>query len=211
MSNNKNFLTYRRKGKVSRVLKIILLIIFTFALFAIITIPLMIFLTSYFFYIFIPLCVILFDIVAIVEKKVLKEPPKLISNKKLLLSWIPFFCLSLIFVVLAKLLETASSFPIEKIPPLLESLTLFSNSILLALENKRNIDQKSFRSWTIDSAVYVSLTIPFLIVAILLFFGSKGISPRIEDFSFEVALTGFLLLTLMDRRKYFLCNDNLKS
>lgn len=193
-----------------RFLKITLFIIFTLVLFAIASILLFIFLPFYSF-LFFSLIIVLFDIVAIVEKRFLKEPPKLSLNKKLLLSWIPFFSLPLTFVILAKLLHTTFSFPIEKTSSLLQSLTLFSNSVLLVLENKRIIDQKLFRSWIIDSAVYGSLTIPSLIVAILLFSGFKGISPRIEDFSFEIAFTGFLLLVLIDRRKYFLCNNKLES
>lgn len=194
------------KIKIPRFLKIILLIILTLALFVIALILLLTFLPSYSF-LFFPSAIIVFDIVAIVENRILKESPQFVPKKKLLLSWISIISLSFILIALAKFLEIIFFFPIEKISPLFESLTLLSNSVLLVIENKSAVGKKSYRSWVVDSAVYGFLTIPFLIVSVLNFISFKSISPKIEDFSSELAFVGFFLLILIDRRKYFLCND----
>jgi hypothetical protein len=197
--------------KVSRVLKIIFLTILTIVLVATALMPSMIIFSQYFSYTFFLLLIIMFDISAIVEKRILKEPPELFSTKNLPLSWIPFFSLIFVFAIFAKLSEM-TSLPVEVISPLLESFALFSGSVLVAIQNRSSaIAQKSIRLWVIGSVVYVSLTIPYLIIAILSLFGFKYMSPRIEDFSFEVAFTGFLLLILIERRHYFLSSNKLES
>lgn len=199
----KNPLEHKRK--TTKGLKIILFAILTLALFVITLILLLTFLPSYSF-LFFPSAIIMFDIVEIVEKWILKESLQFVPKKKLLLSWVSIISLSFILIALAKLLEIAF-FPIEKISTLFESLTLLSNSVLLIIENRRAIDQKSIRSWAISSAVYGSLSVPFLIVSVLNFFSFKSISPKIVNFSSELAFVGFFLLILIDRRKYFLFID----
>ncbi len=199
----KNSLEHKRK--TTKGLKIILFAILTLALFVITLILLLTFLPSYSF-LFFPSAIIVFDIVEIVEKWILKESLQFVPKKKLLLSWVSIISLSFILIALAKLLEIAF-FPIEKISTLLESLTLLSNSVLLIIENRRAIDQKSLRSWAISSAVYGSFSVPFLIVSALNFFSFKSISPKIVNFSSELAFVGLFLLILADRGKYFLFID----